>query len=145
MKKQLALPLVLGIAAVLALSACAGQRASAALTDHPWKLVSYGSLASPNLALPQGDTVISLEADGTISGNVGCNQFSGSYSVKGEKISFSQMVSTEMACEMPLMNQEAAAFSAFRGTRDFRLDSEHLTIYYDNGSSALVLEAKSTQ
>src|SRR5699024_10529902 len=44
------------------------------------------------------DTHLDLSADGTVTGNDGCNHIGGSWEEDGEQIGFSDMIATLMAC-----------------------------------------------
>jgi len=44
------------------------------------------------------DTHLDLSADGTVTGNDGCNHIGGSWEEDGEQIVFSDMIATLMAC-----------------------------------------------
>ena len=45
------------------------------------------------------DTHLELTADGTVTGNDGCNHVGGSWEEDGEQIVFSDMIATLMACQ----------------------------------------------
>ena len=123
----------------LILSACAKQGTSAGLAATSWKLVSYGPARNQTAASPGVETKLNFATDGTISGNLGCNAFSGDYEVKNDNIVFSQMISTMMACTEPLMTQETTALQVMAGTVHFELAGSTLTIYAESGDSAITL------
>jgi len=45
------------------------------------------------------ETHLELSADGTVTGNDGCNHIGGSWEEDGEQIVFSDMIATLMACQ----------------------------------------------
>jgi hypothetical protein len=51
---------------------------------------------------------ISFASDGKVAGSGGCNRFFGSYMQEGEKLSFSPLGSTRMACPQGIMKREQA-------------------------------------
>ena len=51
---------------------------------------------------------------GRVSGKSGCNSYGAGYTLSGEGVSFGDAVSTEMACEPDLMEQEQAFLDALR-------------------------------
>lgn len=62
--------------------------------QHKWKLFMIDNVSKDyNNAFIQFNT-----AENKVSGNSGCNNFFGSFTVKADAISFSQMASTRMAC-----------------------------------------------
>jgi heat shock protein HslJ len=105
--------------ATLTLSDAAGTAVLAFAAQAPatlegeWMITGYNNgmeaVVSPVEGTP---TVITFGADGTVSGNVGCNQFSGGYSVDGNTIAIGPLLSTMMACEEPIMAQEIAVIAA---------------------------------
>ncbi len=108
------------------LSAC-GENASASLVGT-WRLVSYGDAANLTHPIPEVDTSISFNTDGSVDGNAGCNTLGGRYKVSGNKIVFSEMLYTAMGCEEPLMNQEAAVFGLLNGERTFTYEESNGTL-----------------
>lgn len=127
------------IVAMFVLAACA-PAASPSLTGE-WGLVSYGSTSSPTSADSSIDTSIMFDAE-KISGNVGCNQFNGGYTLEESNIVFTQFISTKMACIGAASVQESAVLSMFAGTSSFSLDGDTLTITSTDGASVIVLERK---
>ena len=113
---------------VLFLSACRGNTPASHVGT--WKLVSYGESANLTHPVPEVDTSITFNEDGNVNGNVGCNSFRGKYKVSGEEIVFSEMFSTEMACEEPLMNQESFVLTLLEG---------EATILYEESNGTLVI------
>jgi heat shock protein HslJ len=137
MKKMLVV-LLIGVGMF---TACSSQGKSASLVGE-WKLTAYGPASSPQPAVPDVEAKMSLDSQGQISGNLGCNQFSGKYEVKGSQIHFGPQAATLMACPDPQMAQEQAAFRIMAGSADYKIEGNTLTITKDN--EALVFEALNT-
>jgi len=133
MKKNLAFLFLMTIF----LAACAGTN-SASLKDTSWELVSYGAIENPILALPDVEAVIAFGADGNLTGNAGCNHFFGSYKVSKDQLTVGPVGSTEMYCENA-MDQEMAVLMLLNGTLTFESDGNTLTIFSEDGTSALHL------
>ena len=112
----------------LVLAACGAQARSLV---GGWKLTSYGPENSPTPAVAESQASLTLNPDGTITGNSGCNGFGGEYKVDGDQITFTGLVSTLMACTGPLMEQEGAMFRVLNGTADYKIDGDMLTITKD--------------
>ncbi len=127
------------IVAVFLLAACA-PAVSPSLAGE-WQLVSYGSASNPTPADPSIDTSILFDAE-KISGNVGCNQFNGSYTLNGSDITFDQFISTKMACIGNASVQESAILSVFVGAATYSLNGDTLTITSADGASVIVLAKK---
>lgn len=122
------------------LAACSGG-ASDSLTGT-WRLVSYGSPASLTPAVPDVDTSITFTEDGKVEGNVGCNGFSGDYTVEGNTITFGPIVSTLMFCEGPVGDQETTTLNVLVETVTFVMEGDTLTITAADGSEVIVLARK---
>ena len=138
MKKSLLVWTTLFVIAGTILAACS-DTAPASLAGE-WKLISYGSAASPTLADPNTETSLTLGIDGALNGNLGCNTFSGSYKVKGSNVTFSSLASTLMACADPIMQQESTVFHVLNGTAAFNLVGNTLTVTSADGNTIVVLE-----
>jgi heat shock protein HslJ len=114
----------------LAISAC-----SAPATQEPadaligaWKLTAYGPVNAPISALEGVEAQLMFNADGTLTGNSGCNGYSGSYTVEGNQITFRPIVSTRMLCDKALMEQETAIHQVLTGTASFKIQGNQLTL-----------------
>lgn len=147
------LPILLVV--LLAISACTAQgtqqstqtpqtpqpgtqepAASASLIG-PWKLTAYGPVGAPTPAVEGAQAGLTFNEDGTINGSSGCNGLGGDYSVEGDRITFGEFVSTLMACDAPIMEQESAAHKVMTGTASYTLEGDTLTI--TNNDTVLVL------
>lgn len=69
----------------------------AGLTNRYWKLIElYGRPVEANTNTNEPHLILTDKNGAT--GNAGCNGFNGTYSIKGNEIRFSKMISTMMAC-----------------------------------------------
>jgi heat shock protein HslJ len=112
----------------LLLSACNSNESQASLAGTTWQLISYGSATALTPAVAGVETTLTFGKDGQISGNMGCNSFSGKYSIKDGKIIFDALASTMMACADAQMTQENAAFKIMSGTVSYEVKDNALTI-----------------
>lgn len=115
----------------------------AALRANPWLLVSYGPADAPVAAVgsDRGPATLRFE-DERVSGFSGCNGFGGGYQATDSAITFGNLVSTLVACEGPVNDQERAIFGALQGERPYSIIGGELRISYDEGRSALVYRAQ---
>ena len=118
----------------LLFSACTPQEAS---LQGTWMLTAYGPEGATTPAVADSQASITFNEDGTITGNSGCNGFGGEYTVDGDQITFSALVSTLMACTEPLMSQEGVVFQVLDGTVSYTIDGDTLTL--TNNGMVLVL------
>lgn len=118
------LPVVAAVA-----TACAHlPGADASLTGTQWQLVQLGD--NTTLAHEQRrEPTLRLDADtGRVSGSAGCNRFMGSYSLNGNRIDFSQMAATQMACAQG-MDTERAYLQALTRVQTWKVQDGQLNFY----------------
>lgn len=108
------------------------------LAGTEWRLVSIGP-AGGEANLVAGTTVtLKFGEDGRASGSTGCNNYNGTYQVRGDTISFGRLVSTRRACLDQNANQQEQRFlSALESANRFRLSSNRLTILSDRSRTVL--------
>lgn len=110
--------LVLGAAGALAADTISGA----------WSVVAVdGKAASgPTLAVQ----------DSRVSGNGGCNRYSGPADMAAGKARFGPLVATRMACEnLPV---EQAYFAAMEKVRGYRLDGDGALLLTDDANRILI-------
>ena len=117
----------------LAISACSDQN-----TEEPavspvgsWQLTSYGPANSPLPAVEDTQAGMTFNEDGTVTGNSGCNEFGGNYTVEGDQVTFSEIVSTLIACEEPLMSQEQVVLEVMADSATYNIDGNTLRLTGD--------------
>ncbi|MDR6284883.1 putative lipoprotein [Methylopila jiangsuensis] len=97
-----------------------------------------GGAERPSAAGPQGEwlaedirgrgvldrvrSTLRIAPDGAVSGRGGCNGMGGRAEIRGERIRFGQLISTQMACPPAVMRQEQAFFAALGDARSWRVD-----------------------
>ncbi|MGL4811548.1 MAG: META domain-containing protein [Beijerinckiaceae bacterium] len=88
-------------------------------------------------------SVLQLDADGTVSGSGGCNRMTGRAVIKDNAISFGQIASTKMACTPAAMNQERTFFDALAAVKFWRGDAQRRKlILLDAEKMALIVFAR---
>lgn len=77
--------------------------------------------------------------DGSISGSAGCNNYSGTYEVDGENISFGPLVANERFCGEPegTMEQEHEYLAALQTVATWNIDGDLLDLRTAEGSRAV--------
>lgn len=85
----------------------------------------------------QGSTLTAV-FDGTqISGDSGCNTFSGTYSTSGDTITIGTLASTQRACADPAVDtQEQQYLSALGQAKTFTVAGNRLDLYREDGGYA---------
>jgi heat shock protein HslJ len=85
-----------------------------------------------------GTEVTATFQAGQVSGNAGCNNYGGGYTVNGNAITFSAIAGTLRFCEEPgVMEQESAYLAALQGAAQFEVTGDAL--YLRNSAGAIVL------
>jgi heat shock protein HslJ len=134
MKKKTIPVIQMFVLLILILTACSSPAGAANppvmdIKGTNWKLVSYGAADKPTPAAADALAIVSFGKDGKISGNVGCNSFSGEYSLSADQITYGAIASTLMACAEPRMAQESAVFGLMTGTQKYKVDGANLTLF----------------
>ena len=79
---------------------------------------------------------LNFAADGRVSGRASCNSYHASYAVERDSLTVSRAISTRMACEPALMQQEARFLSLLTSTRTFAIAPDGaLTLRATDGGS----------
>ena len=131
MNKKLMIGTLLVLALAVFVAGCGRSGGAAGLDGTKWVLTSL------NGDRPLEGREVTLAFDGgKASGSAGCNSYFGGYEVQGEdKLTFSEVGSTEMACLDPegIMGQEEEYLTALRGATGFRVSDGKLQIFSAGG------------
>ena len=79
-----------------------------------WQLTEYLGPEGNTVPVPEAISASATFADGTVSGNAGCNDYTGSYTVDGEKLTMGPLAATRKACG-PAESAVETAFLAVMG------------------------------
>jgi putative lipoprotein len=110
------------------------------LENTYWKLIYLGNTAvAADTRHPEANIVLH-PANGTVTGSGGCNRLSGRYTVNGNRLSFSRVASTMMAC-VSGMETEQAFLNAIGRVRSWRIFGQNLELYDDRGNLLARFEA----
>jgi heat shock protein HslJ len=139
-RKGLAVP---GGFAALAtvLVACSVVGGQGTLEGTSWILTSIEGLAP----VPGSTITAAFAATGQVGGSGGCNSYSAGYAVDGDALTIEPPVSTLMACEEPLMQQESDYLAALSATASYSVLAETLTLKDSSGAPRLVFTAQSNE
>ncbi|SCC62560.1 Heat shock protein HslJ [Chitinophaga costaii] len=101
-----------------------------------WKLVSLQGEAIDTAGLRKRPGLRFDKAEHRVSGNGGCNSIGGSFTVTGDKLHFSPMISTKMAC--PAMDVENKFLQALAQVTRFDVSEGRLELLNEQGSLAIL-------
>ena len=88
--------------------------------------------------IPGVEMVVNFNPGGKISGNGGCNQFFGAYTVSGNLIKIGPIASTRKGCP-GLIGVEAAFFAMLESAKTFEEQGGMLVLYDVTGAKVLEL------
>ncbi|MEZ4858971.1 MAG: META domain-containing protein [Flavobacteriaceae bacterium] len=86
--------------------------------------------------------IVFTALDKAVNGNTGCNRFFGNYTLDLYVLTFSEIASTEMACDQPIMDTENAFLVALQNTGSYALQNGELTLYSKNDRTVLLTATK---
>ncbi len=128
---------MLSTAALLLLAACGPSTQSNPANNPLAGAVWTAETISGEPVLAATPATLELTQDGQVSGQSGCNGYFGSATLDGERISFNQLASTNMACPEPQMQQEGRYHAALAEVQTYSLDGDTLSLL--DGSGATVI------
>jgi len=147
MKKTNSL-IVLAAALALVAAACSGDSSpDTTVTEPPipdpinlagtrWVATAMFLGGAPVAFVPNAEPTADFTDDGrSFGGSTGCNSFFGDYTAGGGTIAFGGLGQTEMACEEPLMRQEANVIQVFQDASLYTIENGILTIGQLGGSA----------
>jgi heat shock protein HslJ len=112
------------------------------LAETTWHAILYnnGKNAVTSVTLPT--IAVTFDADGTISGFGGCNNFNGTYTVSGNTIQIGALATTPKACSEPagIMDEESQFLAALQSATIFQIEGQVLQMQSKDGELAVQLE-----
>jgi len=87
-------------------------------------------------------TITFTALDKGVNGSTGCNRFFGSYTLDLYALNFSEIATTEMACDQPIMDVEIAFVSALTKTGSYDIQNGILTLYSKTDRTVLLTAEK---
>jgi heat shock protein HslJ len=108
-----------------------------------WTVTSYFRPGSITSVL--AGTAVTASFDGkTMSGNSGCNTYSGPYKTDSTKIEIGPVAATQKACADNAVNQQEAEYLAALDTvRSFGVDGNGVTLFRADGGIAVTMTRQS--
>ena len=133
MNTKSAITTIIAVLAVV-LVACGGSDANA-LRNTAWELESLAG----NAVLP-GTTITIEFSDDQVSGSAGCNHYEGNYQAEENRLSVSNVFSTEMGCLEPtgILEQETAYLTALSAAATYQITADRLEMFDETGDQVLV-------
>ena len=118
-----------------------GQAVSdASLENTYWKLTRLGDAPVTSASQEQEANFVLNSDSHRISGSGGCNRLTGSYELHGDRITFSQMAGTMMAC-LQGMETEQAFLDVLKQTTRWKITGQQLELLDDTSRQLAIFEA----
>ena len=123
---------------LLALLIFVGTTESAPLQGSEWKPLRMGDVAVPD----DSSAFVQFRSKGRLEGHSGCNRIFAEYETDAEHIFIGPVAATRMACELELMEREAALARALENARTYQRKRHKLVLFDQRGTP--VLEMRQT-
>lgn len=122
-------------------TAANASEAPPSLENIQWELVRLGD-TPVHAASPQQAPHFVLNSDSRrVSGSGGCNRITGSYNLHGDRITFSRMATTMMAC-LTGMDTEKTFLDMLKQVNRFKITGQKLELLDANGHTLARFEAR---
>jgi heat shock protein HslJ len=113
---------------------------SEALPGSSWIVTGYNNGKGAVVSTTAGTVLTAIfGTDGVLSGNSGCNTYSASYQLDGDKITIGPAMTTRMACDQAAMDQEQQYLAALSTAAMYRIDGNKLELRTADGALAASL------
>ena len=110
------------------------------LAGPTWELSAYNNgRAGVQSILANSDVNAVFGQDGRVTGSGGCNRYTGAYRAADGSLSIGPLASTRMACEQPVMEQEALFFKALESTTQYRFENDMLVLRDGSDATQAIL------
>jgi heat shock protein HslJ len=117
------------------------RNSAPSLENTYWKLTYLGKAAVTVASQQREPHLVFSSESHRVSGSGGCNSLTGSYEVKGDELTFSQMASTMMACPEG-MDTEKAFLKALEEVRTWKVTKRKLQLFDAGGNVIASFEAR---
>ena len=111
-----------------------------------WDLTSYNNGNGSIVRVIAGsETTADFQADGKVAGSAGCNQYSAGYTTTASNgLTIGQPITTLMACESNLMQQESQYLSLLQKSTKYTISADQLTLSDTSGTLLIFKKHLST-
>ena len=135
--------LALAVVGALTMAGCdvIGTAQGGQLEGVTWQLSTYIEGGS-SIAVPDQAAATATFANGQVSGNNGCNSYSGPYQASGSTLSIGPLASTLMGCGPIQSALESAFMTLFQNAGSYTATSAALTIFDKSGAKTLEFTAQ---
>jgi heat shock protein HslJ len=107
-----------------------------------WQVTGYNNGREAVVSLIIGTAItMTFDDDGRVSGSAGCNNFTSTYRLEGDKLSIGPAAATRRMCASPegIMEQEQRFLNALETVANARLEGDRLEFRTAQGALAATL------
>jgi heat shock protein HslJ len=105
-----------------------------------WNVTGYNNGKQAVVSPVAGTTLTATFTESEVSGSSGCNTFTGSYTLDGDKLTVGPLASTMKACvDDAVMDQEAQFLTALQTPTTVEVNGATVTLRADSGETQVVL------
>jgi heat shock protein HslJ len=105
-----------------------------------WEVTGYNNRAGALVSVAiDSEVTAEFGADGVLHGSGGCNEYSGSYVLAGERLTIGPLATTRRACAEPIMDQEVRFLAALQASSGYRLEPHIVVLVLPDGASGVSL------
>jgi heat shock protein HslJ len=112
------------------------------LVEGSWNVTGYNNGNQAVTSPIVGTTLTATFTVDAVSGNAGCNDYNGSYTIEGATVEIGPLVTTRMACEQDVMDQEAQYLAALQASTSVESVGGVVTLRDATGSTQVTLAAQ---
>jgi heat shock protein HslJ len=110
--------------------------------EGEWNVTGYNN-GKEAVVSPVSETTLTATFTGDqVSGSAGCNDYSGPYTLDGDKVAIGPLVTTRKACEQPSMDQETQFLTALQTPSTVEQNGGIITLRAASGATQVTLVAK---
>jgi len=115
---------------------------AAAFEGILWNLMAYLNSQGEVVNVLPGSEITAGFFNGQVTGYAGCNNYFGSYQIDGDRLVFSEIGSTEMACGEPegVMQQESDYLANMEWATSYQMQEDQFKISKADGETILLFK-----
>lgn len=117
------------------------ETSAASLENTYWKLIGLGDVPVEAANQQQEPHFVLNPETHRVSGSGGCNRLTGSYTLNGDALTFSQVAGTMMAC-LEGMETEKTFLQVFSQVNSWKISGQRLELYDTGGKRVASFEAR---
>jgi heat shock protein HslJ len=110
--------------------------------EGEWTVTGYNNGKEAVVSPVSGTTLTATFTADMVSGSAGCNDYNGSYTLDGDKVTIGPLATTRKACEQAVMDQETEFLAALQTPSTVEQNGGIITLRDAAGATQVTLGAK---